>query len=377
MFFLNFALAVSAYINSSFLKGKLGESGVSPAYILSSLALLFALALLPDLLARHPKSLRSLTILFLAFKIAASFGLIYFGLPAQIILLFALFDSTGYLIRFNFDLYLEHATKNRETGRVRGWFMTIINAAWLMAPLLVGTLVGAEEHYEKIYLLVAVALLPVFYLTLRTRPVRVTNPPGQFFPVLWKVFRHRSNHYREIFLVLTTDFLLNLFYALMVIYLPLHLHSTLGFAWPTVGLILTVMLLPFVLITYPLGWLADTRFGEKEIMTLGFLLAGVATLAIPRLAEAGVWVWSLVLFATRVGAAAIEIMKETYLFKKINAKDVEILSLSRNLLPLAYLLAPFIGSLVLATAGTATIFTVLGAITLLGIVPTLALKDTK
>ncbi|MEK7504724.1 MAG: MFS transporter [Patescibacteria group bacterium] len=377
VFFLNFSLALSAYINSLFIESQLGARAVGPAYALVSLLLLFGLALVPELLARAPRRLRLLTNLFLILKIVVCLVLVYAKWPPAILLAFIAFDTLGYLARFNLDLTLEHLTTNRETGRIRGFFLTITNAAWLAAPLLVGTLLGTTEDYAKIYWLVALALIPALYFSATSRKVVTKNLPGQFFPILLKVFRHRNNHYRQIYLVMLADFLLNLFYALMVIYLPLHLHNTLGFAWPTIGLIFTIMLLPFVIVTYPLGWLADKKWGEKEIMALGFTLAGVATLFIPQITSTNLLVWAGILFATRVGAASIEIMKETYLFKKIEAKDIEVLSLSRNLLPLAYLLAPLIGSIVLFYSSTTTIFTALGLITLLGIIPTLALKDTR
>ena len=55
-------------------------------------------------------------------------------------------------------------------------------------------------------------------------------------------------------------------YAWMVIYTPLHMLD-LGFTWEEIGQIFTIMLIPFVLVEYPAGWLADKYIGETEMMS--------------------------------------------------------------------------------------------------------------
>ena len=85
----------------------------------------------------------------------------------------------------------------------------------------------------------------------------------------------------------------------------------------------------------------------------------------------------MALFLTRIGAATLEIMKESYLFKNIDAGDVNVLLLSRSMPPLSYIIAPLLASLIMIFAPLQTIFTVLGIVMLLGLPIAFRLKDTR
>ena len=50
------------------------------------------------------------------------------------------------------------------------------------------------------------------------------------------------------------------------------------------------------------------------------------------------YVWALILFLSRCGAALIEAMKESYFFKLVDAKDIDYINFFRNVGPLSYLI---------------------------------------
>ena len=177
--------------------------------------------------------------------------------------------------------------------------------------------------------------------------------------------------------ILMTDFLLNFFYAVMVIYMALYLTQNLGMGKVAIGTIFTVMLIPFVVFELPLGKIADKWLGEKEILTAGFILMAGSTAIIPFIHSKAIWLWALVLFLTRTGAAAVEIMKETYLFKKITDKDTDIMSISRNMQPVTYIIGPLLVSIFLSFFAFQYIWLALAVIMLGGIKFSLAIKDTK
>jgi MFS family permease len=87
----------------------------------------------------------------------------------------------------------------------------------------------------------------------------------------------------------------------MTVYCPIYLHTTIGLSWSEIGVIITVMLLPFVLIELPLGRLADKKYGEKEIMIIGFLILGLSTMGLAFITSTNVWVWAIALLVTRIG----------------------------------------------------------------------------
>ena len=163
----------------------------------------------------------------------------------------------------------------------------------------------------------------------------------------------------------------------MVIYTPIYLHGNLGFGWDEIGIIFSIMLLPFVLVTFPLGKLSD-KIGEKKILALGFLIATGTVFTIPFIQEHSILIWALVLFATRVGAATIEIMSESHFFKIVKEEDVDEISFFRNTGPVSFIIAPLVAiPVLLYTPSFEFIFFALSAILLLGLFITLRLKDVK
>jgi len=78
--------------------------------------------------------------------------------------------------------------------------------------------------------------------------------------------------------------------------------NILGFGWENIGLIFTIMLVPFVLVDFPLGRLSD-KIGEKKLLITGFLITILFTLIIPFISAPLVWIWAIILFGTRLGAA--------------------------------------------------------------------------
>ena len=138
------------------------------------------------------------------------------------------------------------------------------------------------------------------------------------------------------------------------------------------------MLIPFPLIEWPLGKLADKKYGEKEIMTIGFALLGLSTIALTAIMSKSVFAWALALFITRIGAATVEIMVETYFFKTVNAKDPNTLGFFRVTRSISYFIAPLItGFVLIFTTDQSFTFIALGILCLLAMIPAWTLKDTN
>ena len=142
-------------------------------------------------------------------------------------------------------------------------------------------------------------------------------------------------------------------------------------------IIIPISILPFVMFEYILGKLADTRYGEKEILIIGFIITAISTFSISFITSSSVIIWTSVLFCTRIGASFIEIMTETYFFKKIDATDAHLIGYYRNVRPLAYLIAPLVATGVLFIFGYQYLFTVLSVIMVYGIYHASQIVDTK
>jgi MFS family permease len=139
------------------------------------------------------------------------------------------------------------------------------------------------------------------------------------------------------------------------------------FSWKEIGMIFAIMLLPFSIITFPLGKYAD-KMGERKILMFGFAIASLGTLALFFIGQHSIWMWAFWLFITRVGAASIEIMSDTYFFRHIAPENDEYVGVYRSAAPISYILGPLLAFVVFSFVPSFNfIFLVLGMIMLFGV----------
>ncbi|MEK7606118.1 MAG: MFS transporter [Patescibacteria group bacterium] len=371
-FFVTLHVALITYINSNALARIVGQNHVDIVYTGGFLIALVFLLVLPRLL-RNNGDVRT-TLALIVLQIGTLCGLAFFPASPLFVFFFLIQLIIPPLLYLDIDVFLEHATKDETTGRTRGAFLTFLNVAFLISPLITGFVLGQGEVYSLVYLLSAGVLLPALALILVAFK-HFKDPPYRHIEIVDGIRKVvASKNLRGIFI---SNFLLRCFFAVMTIFMPLYLHSELQLPWITIGGLFTVMLLPFVLFEYPLGRLADTRFGEKEILACGFFVMASATALIPFIPASALVLLSITLFMTRVGASALESMNDTFFFKHVSETDTETIALFRMFEPLSYIIAPLLAGLVLVFIDIRFIFLVLGAVMTLGIPVALGLRDTR
>ena len=171
--------------------------------------------------------------------------------------------------------------------------------------------------------------------------------------------------------------MMRFYFAWMVVYLPIYLHGTIGFSWPEIGVVLFIMLLPYILIEWPAGMLADSWLGEKELLAAGFVITALSTAAMVFLEAPSIFLWGVVLFVTRVGTALIESMTETYFFIHVDGDDTDMMSLFRMLRPMAYVLGPLTATAILAFTSLTNLWLILAVVMCYGLVHVRAIVDTR
>ena len=271
------------------------------------------------------------------------------------------------------DIFLESNTKNETTGKIRGVYLTTQNAAWLAPPLIAG-LILTNGDYWKIFASAGVILFPVLSIVFG-KFSDFRDPPYAHIPLfatIKEIWRRK-----DIYRIFMSNLLLSFFFSWMVIYMPLYLHKHIGIAWSGIGIIFTIMLIPFVLFSIPSGKLSDTRWGEKEMLSFGFVLMAITTGILTFVTSQSIALWAALLFLTRIGATLVQTMNESYFFKQISASDSEIISVFRYTHPLGYLLGPLAASALLSLVDFRFMFLILGIITLYGLRYSLTIKDTK
>ena len=141
-----------------------------------------------------------------------------------------------------------------------------------------------------------------------------------------------------------------------------------GLGWDQIGIIFTMMLAPFVLLGLPIGILIDKYHVSKRVLLyIGFAIIIISTFLIPGIKTQSVIVWGTVLFMTRVGASIIETTSEIYFFTHIKEEETYLLSVFRDMMPVAYIIAPLISTLIFIFLPFKFLFIILSIILLSGL----------
>ncbi|HNW71763.1 MAG TPA: MFS transporter [Candidatus Paceibacterota bacterium] len=370
-FLFSISIALTSYINSSFLEKYINEDYLGIVYILASVITIWSMLKIPKILTKLGN--RFTALLFSITNFVAMLSLAYIDNIYAIIPAFILFFASMNFLYASLDIFIEDVSKNSSIGKFRGLFLMVMNLAWVIAQMVSGSIIK-DGSFRGIYVFSASFMLLVsiiFSFCLSD----FKDPKYTKVPVLntIKVFLKNKN-ISKIYLI---NLILKLFFAWMVIYTPIYLYEYLHFNWGEIGIIFTIMLIPFVLIDYPLGKLSD-KIGEKEVLIIGFLITILFTLLIPFINKPGIWIWAIILFGTRVGAASIEVMSETYFFKTIKEKNADEISFFRNTFPLSYIIAPMVAvPVLLFVPSFKYLFFIVTVFLLIGLLITLRLRDTQ
>ncbi len=308
--------------------------------------------------------------------------------PAVSIFLIALASAATPLIAYQLDLLLEASSHDeKKTGSTRALFITTANIALIATPLLLGLLLGptqfgaqfVHEHlefaisYEPVFRIAALSLIPAILLLLFAR-----FPEGNHVHLhLLRSAARCLVRDTDLRAVLVASFLLQFFFFLAPLYIPLYLHTVLGIPWSELGWMFSVMLLPFILLEYPAAWLADNKWGDRELMALGFTIMGLFFAAIAFIgAETSLGIILFILVFTRIGAALVEAMVEGHFFRRITASDSSSIAVFRLTRPLAMLLAPLAATVMLLFMSFNLFFLLSGVFILIaGVVSAFYIKD--
>lgn len=361
-FLLAIHFASVSYVNSSLLKQYVGNNTLDILYVVGSILGIVFLFWAPILLRKYGSVPAFL--IFTALEIIAVFGMGLSSMASLIILLFIVHLSADSVLYFCLDINLEQETLDEgTTGNKRGMLLTFSNIAWVISPLALALLI-TQNSFSKVYLLSGMALIPVFLIVsiffINIKKIRTSD--SNIFLAL-RLLRGKGDQAR----IIVTQFILNFFYSWMIIYMPLLLSQEIGFSWASIGVLFTIMLLPFVLFELPAGIMSDKKFGEKEILITGFIVMFLSTLIIPTLNQPIFWIWAITLFATRIGASLVEVSSESYFFKHVKEEDVGLISLFRIARPSAYVVAPLIAIPIIHFYPYSTSFYFLAFFVLLGL----------
>jgi MFS family permease len=374
-FLLSLADAVAGYTQSSFLGQFFSLDFVGLIVGLGAILTIVASIIFPRIIARF--SLYTVGWVIALINIMASVILATTQSPLLIVVLFLVRYLGFIFLLIVLDVLLENISRDKVTGAIRTKYLTAINLAWLASPLIMGYLVG-QNSYGRVYWFGAAvisALALIFIIAKRqllSRSIKYHRPDIDLAKTC-KQITGDSN----LLAVFCSVIALNIFYVIAVLYVPLYLNEVIGLSWQTLGVIFTIMLLPFVLIQMPAGWLADKYIGEKEMLMAGnVIMAGAGVVVWLTTSNSPIF-WAALLFLSRVGAALAEAMQEVYFYKKVNAGDVGLINWFRQARNVGWLIGSLIAFVALNFANIPQLFLLVGTILIFNTFQLISLKDTK
>lgn len=362
-FLFTLHIALSAYVNSIFLSNYISEKYVGILYTISSVTTLILLLKSSNILKSFGN--KKLTLYLLLINMLSLTGMIASTNPYIIATSFVLFVSTNTQILFCIDIFIEHFGNKKTVGKNRGLYLMIINLAWISSPLLVSMFIKNEGGYRIIYLISFIATI-IMTIGLFFSIKKFKDKSYEKTPFIETYKYLKTNHH--MLMITIINFILQFFYAWMVVYTPIYLFKHIGFGWSELGIIFTIMLSPFVIFGLPIGILIDKYHMSKRILLyIGFIIISISTLLISIMTTKSIILWAIILFMTRVGASIIETTSEIYFFTHIKEEETFLLSVFRDMMPIAYIIAPLIATLVFIYLPFNYLFIVLSIILISGL----------
>lgn len=362
-FLFTLHMAIPAYVNSTFLSYIISEKYVGILYTISFIVTLILLSKSSNILKSFGN--RRLILWLLLANMLSLVGMITSKNPYIIGLAFVVFISTNAQILLCIDIFIEHFGDKKTIGKNRGLYLTIINLAWLASPLFASFLIVKEGGYKTIYI-VAFIITIIMTVGLIFSVKTFKDKTYKKTPFLDTYRYLKTNHHMLAITIIS--FILQFFYVWMVVYTPIYLHQHIGLNWGQIGIIFTIMLIPFVIISLPIGVLIDKyHIPKRTLLYIGFAIISVSTFLITGITTQNMIIWSIVLFMTRVGASIIETTSEIYFFTHIKEEETYLLSVFRDMIPVAYIIAPLISTLIFIFLPFKFLYIVLGLILLSGI----------
>jgi MFS family permease len=292
--------------------------------------------------------------------------------PLLSIIAFIIAVSTTALIVVGFDIIIERFSKEKYTGGIRGVNLALGNFAFLLGPIIAG-LIAEEFGISAIYFFASITILVmVLFFHGRFRDFKQTTSLKrreiiESFNTLW----HEKN-LRNAYI---SGFVVEFFFAIWAIFTTIYMNRIMGFNWEQIGVLFAIMHIPYIILEPIIGKIADKENNENLLMALGLCIISISFLGVAFIERPVFILWALLLVITRIGASFGQVAHESFFFKQINDNNTNMISAYRSMAPLALLLGPVTGSIILLFTGYNELFIIVSVLVLLTSISALKLKN--
>lgn len=304
-----------------------------------------------------------------------AFMLVFLGLnihPIISIVAFIIAIGTTALIVIGFDVIIEHFSKEKYTGGIRGVNLALGNFAFLLGPIIAG-FIAEEFSIASIYFFASVSIITmVFFFHSRFKnfthiPTLEHKEIAESFKKLWQQKNLRNSY--------ISGFAVEFFFGIWAIFVTIYMNIHMGFNWEQIGILFAIMHIPYIILEPIIGKIADTKNNENYLMAFGLCIISISFIGVAFIKYPTFSLWAVLLIITRIGASFGQVAHESYFFKQINDKNTSMISAYRSMTPLALLLAPIIGSIILVFMNYNKLFIIVSVLLLCITIPALKLNN--
>lgn len=364
-FFFSWGIGFTVYSNSSVIEAINGRDAIGPIYaIAAAMTLLLSTWVIPKTVRLLGN--RKTVFLAIVLEMLAIIGIRFINEPSLFALSFIIFLAAQVLISFSFDIFFEHNTTKDNSGKARGTVVTLQHIGRMLGPILAAVLtvhIGIRAPYNVSFALMAVTGILLYFATWTFKDK--TYVPSSFFASIKALMKRPS-----VIKPLTSILLLQIFYALMVAFVPIYLADTQGLRTEYLGLLFTIMLTPFVILSYPIGKIIDGGLSGRRASRYGLIIMALTILVFPFIKSTSLIIWGSLLLISRIGAVILETASEAIFFRNIQEEETELLGIMRDMQPIGYFIGALIAIFSLLLGSISDMFYVIACILFIGILLT-------
>jgi MFS family permease len=244
------------------------------------------------------------------------------------------------------------------------------NLGWLLGPI-IGGAVAIQFGLPAVFLACGAATLIGLFLFVEAKPHDLERLPSVRGTFLGSIRSYwKDPELRKLYLI---SFGLSFLYAAWNFVPLLLIHK--GLSLGALGLVYGISALPWVLFEYPVGRLADRRYGEKVFIVIGFVFMVVASFAFSVLSTIP-WLIGALLIGI-IGSSLIERTHAAAFFRRVADNDVERISVWRTATGFAFVLGPLLAALIMLFAPLTFFFGIVGVLSLFFLATALALRSSR
>lgn len=369
-FLISLSMAILAPVYPAYLKTFVGTDAAVGYVVSFTAAILLIGALSTEKLLKYYQR-KNLLVGALVFFTLSYYGLMIVQNTIQLLLLLFVREIAIIISFLIIGLYVKDSVINTKTlGKTEGFYFTFLNLAWLIGPLLGGSL-SETLNLNTVFLISSFfSLIGLILVITHVSSKQIPYKDGHHFFSNLKDFFLNKN----LTLLYLTSIGLAIWWATIYTYLPLY-FTELGVSETIIGYTLFLIVIPLILLEMSVGKWSD-KFGTKKFFIAGFLIVGLVSGLIYLTQNITVIIILLVLSC--VGVALVEPLRETYFFKTVPKKNqTRLYGVFATGFNFGYLIGPAILSSILAISNFKILFLTTSLFMILFGITSMFIKDTQ